>query len=280
MRWHILVLAAICASTAAAQDDLAPLLATLSKDPVDRSVLHKLEGHPPDPRILPALRDAFERVTAKEEKQPIAATLIRLGDKTSSYFDYLAGYATAAIEDRTPTLLTYDSKGQTIRGQLNPEFENWCAQNKKDPHDVARLLFYDYPSDVLVLASAQDSRAAELFRRGLQSPNVLVMAYSVQGLGRLKDSTAIALIRKAIDRIQAGDKLAIAMQVPWFGSIEAEQLMQELVPNSTSREGLKRMVYGQQLMDLNVVRLRGPDWNQFRFRLPTNESRLAALRAS
>ena len=72
-----------------------------------------------------------------------------------------------------------------------------------------------------ILAEAQDPTATELFRHGLQSTNAPVLAYSIPGLGRLRDSTAIPLIQKACDHIQAGDKLALAMQLPWFG-IDAE----------------------------------------------------------
>jgi hypothetical protein len=252
----VLLWPAATLSVVAAQDKLGPLLVRLSKGPVDGSILYKLEGQPPDPRILPALRDAFDKVSAKTEKQQIAAALLRLGEKTNTYFDYLAGYATIAIEDRTPTFFMYDSKGQPISGQLDPGFENWCAQNRKNPRDVARLLLYDYPQDVQVLASAAEPRATELFRRGLQSTNTLVIAYSAQGLGRLKDSTAVALIRKTCDLLTVGDKLAIAMQIPWFGSIEAEQLLQDLAPEPNMRDYLKRMVYLQQLLDLNNARRR------------------------
>jgi hypothetical protein len=79
--------------------------------------------------------------------------------------------------------------------------------------------------------------------------------YSVQGLGRLHDSTAIPLIQKACDRIPAAEKLAVAMQVPWFG-IEAEGLLEDLAPEPNLRNALKRMVYFQQLMELNAQRRR------------------------
>jgi hypothetical protein len=150
--------------------------------------------------------------------------------------------------------IRYDSKEQkeqSVRGELNPSFENWCTQNGKDPREMARLLASVYPADVRILAYAQDARAVDLFRRGLESSNVLVMAYSVQGLGRLNDKTAIPLIRKACDRLLAGEKLAVAMQLPWFPGADAEQLMRDLAPDPNMREVLKRLVYQEQLIERN-----------------------------
>ena len=78
---------------------------------------------------------------------------------------------------------------------------------------------------------AQDSRAAELFREGLDSPNPLVVSLSVQGLGRLQDATAIPLIAKACERLPRSAIRGISMQLPWFSRPEADALMQRLTPD-------------------------------------------------
>jgi hypothetical protein len=248
----LLVIALLgAAASAAAQDELGSLLARLSEGPADRSILYAIEGQRPDPRTLPALEAAFEKGATKEEKQLIAATLLRLGEGAQTYFGYLAGYAASAVDDRTPMFIKYDSKGQSISGYLDPAFEGWCAQNGKNPHEVARLLATVYPADVRILAYAQDLQAVALFKRGLESSNALVVAYSVQGLGRLNDSGSIPLIRKSCDRLPSGEKLAVAMQLPWFASSEAEQLMHDLAPDANMRDVLKRLVYQQQLLERN-----------------------------
>jgi hypothetical protein len=72
---------------------LQSALSRLSEGTVDKSVLYAVEGLRPDQRIIPALKAAFAEKPAKEEKQLIAASLLRLGEGSGLYFDYLAGYA-------------------------------------------------------------------------------------------------------------------------------------------------------------------------------------------
>lgn len=213
---------------AVGQDEVTTLLGQLAGNGLDRSALLALEGHPPDPRIIPGLEAAFESREAKNDKQAIAVTLLRLGEKSDKYFDFLAGFARVAVEDRTPYF-------QVNRGQFTLEFEAWCAQHGKDPRTVASIQIGVYPEDVLALAKSQDPRAAELFRKGLESRNPTVVGFCVEGLGRLQDVTAIPLIAKAAERLP-GAKRAIAMQLPWYGRFEAYQLMERLEPDRRSRE--------------------------------------------
>jgi len=129
------------------QDDLRTLLTRLSGEQFDDRALHALEGHPPDARILPALEVAFDRRELKREKQAIAVTLLRLGDKSDKYFDFLAGYARDAVEDRTPYYVASDANGHAIQGRFDSAFENWCAANGKDPKSVAATQLSVYPDE-------------------------------------------------------------------------------------------------------------------------------------
>jgi hypothetical protein len=120
------------------------------------------------------------------------------------------GYAREAISDRTPFFASYDAAGHTIRGKFDPGFENWCALNDKDPKAVAAIQISSQPEDVLTLAAVNDARPRVLLRNGLESPNALIFAYSVQGLGRLQDWDAVALIEKASRRLPyACDAIAL-----------------------------------------------------------------------
>jgi hypothetical protein len=65
------------------------------------------------------------------------------------------------------------------------------------------LQFGTYPQDLEALASAQDPRAREIFRKGLDSPQPLVVVLSVEGLGRLQDAAAIPLIRHCLPFLNA-----------------------------------------------------------------------------
>jgi hypothetical protein len=219
----------VCAGSGVAlgQDETTTLLMRLAEKSLAPSVLFGLEKQPTDPRIVPALQSAFDSRSAKEERQEIAVTILRLGERGDKYFNYLAGFVREAIEDSTPYF-------QTTRGQFTAEFENWCAQHRKDPRSVAAIQL-GYFEDVRFLAKAQDGRATELFRHGLGSPNPLVVVASVEGLGRLQDTGALPLIETAAERVP-GAKGAISMQLPWFRAVEAYRLMERLEPNPKARE--------------------------------------------
>jgi len=200
---------------------------------------------------MPALKLAFEHGKTAEEKQWIAATLLRLGENSSTYFDYLAGLAKEAIEDRTPFFIKYDNAGNAIEGQFDTGFLNWCAQNHKDPREIARIQFSVYLKDVRMLAYAQDPRAVELLRLGLESPNELVVVYSVEGLGRLHDGAALPLIAKALDHAQNGARTAIAEQLCWFRLPEAERLMERFIPDPHVRDFSRRQIQMLQISEEN-----------------------------
>jgi len=230
---------------AVGQDDLATLLGRLAGKGLDHSALIALEGHPPDPRIIPGLEAAFGGREAKDEKQWIAVALLRLGDKSEKYFDFLAGFVRVAVEDRAPFPVEK-------RGEFTAEFQNWCANNGKDPQTAASQVAA-YTRDGHFLAMGQDPRATDLFRRGLESPNVTVVAFCVEGLARLQDVAAIPLIAKAADRFPPGAWRAIAMQLPWFGRLEAYQLMERLEPDRRSREFQIDQVERTRLAEANRV---------------------------
>jgi hypothetical protein len=243
MKLGSIALVAFCVALPwAAQTDIDILVTRVSEGALDVGALWQLEAQPTDPRILPALRKAFDERAARRDRQELAATLSRLGEKDDRYFDCLAGYAKEAIEDRIPFFEKFDQEGRSISGQFSAEFENWCARNNKNPIEVAARQFQLYPEDVKILAEVEDSRAIELFRRGLDSNNPGVIAYSAQGLGRLHDLTALPLISKAANRIPAGERAVIASQLPWYSHPDAERLLEQLVPDSYRRDYLRRNV--------------------------------------
>jgi hypothetical protein len=229
-------LTAVATSSLVAQSQLESLLSRLSGKPLNEAVLYQLESQPSDARVLTALKSAFENHEEKRDKQAIAATLMRLGDKSDRYFDFLAGYARQAARDRTPM---FYQRGGT-REQLSVEFENWCALNHKNPDEVRALQAYVEPMDVQVLAQTSDPRAAELFRECLESPNPYIVTFCVEGLARLGDESAIPLISKAAERLGAAQ--SIARGLPWYSSVLAESLFERLIPDQAMRGHLRRQV--------------------------------------
>jgi len=228
------------------------LLAKLGQGPLNRSDLYGIEGQPSDSRTVPALKRAFEARTDKEEKQWISLTLIRLGEKSDEYFQYLAGFARTAVEDKTPIFIKYDPAGRSIRGEFAPEFLDWCHQNGRDPRSVASLQWSEYAEDVHILAQAEDPRSIETFRAGLLSSNALVVGMAVQGLGRLNDSASLSQIAQAAERLPEG-KFVVAAELPWFSRGEADQLMQQIEPDRNLRDFHRRMVTNTRKAELELV---------------------------
>jgi hypothetical protein len=215
---------------AGAQDDLAATLARLAGGDSDLTVLDVLEGHRPDPRILPALESEFEQSKATDAKQRVAATLVRLGDHSPAYYEYLEAHARVAIDDQSPLFLKYDEAGNFVRGEFDPGFLNWCAVNGKNPRDVAKIQFGDYPNSMRMFAYAQDPRARDLLRRGLGSANPLVVRYAVEGLGRLRDSESLKLIAASLERLRPDGRQAVSEGLCYFPDVEAERLYERSVP--------------------------------------------------
>ncbi|MGH9642410.1 MAG: hypothetical protein ACRD3Q_08285 [Terriglobales bacterium] len=228
--------AAICSTSpcAMAQDDLTRLLDRLRANPLDEGTLIALEDRPLDAKTIPALKEAFERRDEKRDKQFIAVTLIHLGEQSNVYFEFLAQYAKQAIDDRTPSPLKYDAAGKYVKGQYSAAFENWCAQNGKDPKSVVAFQG-DAANDVLLLSRAQDPRAEKLFVQGLDSAHELVVAYSVEGLGRLQVASAIPKIAQLCDNLSADAARGLGLQLAWFSDIRALQVMERVVPDERLR---------------------------------------------
>jgi len=237
-------------------DRLEMLLAKLANGRLSEPDLWALESQPQTEKTVPALIAAFHARVDKAEKQWISGSLIRLGERSDTYFNYLAGYAKVAVEDRTPYFVKYDGYGQSVSGQFSSNFENWCARNGKDPRAVGALQFQVYPEDVFILAKTQDLRARDLFREGLGSPNPLVLAFCVQGLGRLRDEAALPLIAQAILQVPAGSRPAVAGQLPWFALPAADKLFEQVTPDRRMRDMYRSSADGMQKSELDRIRKR------------------------
>jgi hypothetical protein len=246
-----ILLACPVAFVRGAQSDFEKLLSQLSEKPVNPSVLWRIEGQPMDGRTIPALRASFERHDEKKDKQLLAATLLRLGEKSDRYFDFLAGYAITAIGDRTPFFERFDQHGQAVRGQFSAGFESWCTQNSKDPRAVAAIQLGTYLEDVKLLAEVADPRARELFKRGIYSNNPGVVAFSVQGLARLRDLTAIPQISQVVERIPIGERTVVGCQLAWYSEPAADRLFEMLVPNGALRAYTRKNVESAKADELN-----------------------------
>ena len=238
-------------ATAPGIEDSASILRRLqdSKE-IDPSDLYNLQFRPAGLETLAILREAFAARAEKTQKQRIAMTLIRLGDKSPEYYDYLASYAGAAIADPAPYFAAIDASGKPIPGKLNPAFENWCAENGKEPRAEVEKQ-YNYLDDVNLFAQSQDRRAIGLLRKGLDAHNPGIVTFAVEGLGRLQDLDSLPLIETAAARFSS-TPLVVAMGLPWFQAPQANALLERLIPSATTREGVIRDA--RRLREMELIR--------------------------
>jgi len=235
----LISIAAIVASAAGLRS-VAELVSKLEKGPLDPSVFGELESQPPEPRVFAALAEAFEKRDLKEDKQWIALTMLHLGDKSERYLDLLSGYAKEAIEDRTPLWFVYGPSGDAVHGEISHEFEKWCRENHRDPKEVGALQAVRYPEDVWFLAHAQDARAADLLKRGLDSPNPLAVYYSAVGLALLHDNASLPSVVRSCERFPAGTASVVARALADYLTSEADLAMERLVKDANLRAEYKR----------------------------------------
>jgi HEAT repeat protein len=174
-----------------------------------------------DDRVLPAMRRAFESRENKSERQHLALSLIRLGEKDEKYLDLLMAYAQTAIDSDAPEVLTHDEKGDAVRGVINPDFVAWAERGGLSVDKAAGQSLYEYPEDVMLLGNARDPRAASLLKRGLQSRNDVVVSMAAQGLALLNDVSALPLILQAGQARGKSMRFSLASMLAIYDSAEA-----------------------------------------------------------
>ncbi len=225
-----------------------PLLAKLAaEEHLSDSLMSEIEKAPPARETLDALIRAFEqRLSAedqqsREDKQRLAVTLIRIGAKDDRWYELLERYAREAVESTTPSSQVYDAAGKEIRGQMAPEFLAWCEDHGKDPNEMLRFSTYGHMQDMKHLGEAGDQRAADLLKRGLASKNVSVVYGSIWGAALLGVESTLSLVVKAIaGEASAAVRLHLAPMLAFYGSPEADAVMERFLGDQRAVESAKR----------------------------------------
>lgn len=178
-----------------AQDQVSvqTLLDRLREPRLDLSVVSSLARYR-DERVLPSLKQAFETHPSKEDRQYIATSIVRLGEKDDMYYRYLESYAKEAIESDIPDPFAYNPDGSDARGKVNPELKAWAEKHRISPEAAFHQATNTYPTDVLVFGGVRDPRMIQLLRRGFNSANSLVVAASAHVLAEMNDVDSIPLI--------------------------------------------------------------------------------------
>jgi hypothetical protein len=238
LRYCILVLVAGIQQSHA---DVSALLDELARNPQEFSLLHRLESEPRDPRIIPALAAAFERAADKRSKQELAKSLIVIGAESPQYFEYLAGFARAAVASDSSDPYYYDQDGRALAGKMSPELQSWALAHGLDPRAAMAQAVGEMPHDVYILAEARDQRANSIFREGRR---LACLAWSrIQRRAWLGCVIVLLfhLIVAACERFHGSARTGIAWQFAMFESnVDADQALQRYIPEAKERQRLYR----------------------------------------
>lgn len=92
-----------------------------------------------------------------------------------------------------------------------------------------------------------------MLRQGLSSPDLLILPWVVQGLGRLQDIAALRLIEQRLQGLSEEARIAPAAQLAWYPQPEAGRLMERFIPNQSIREHWRREALQLQEIERQIT---------------------------
>ena len=204
-----------------------------------------------DGTAIAELRQRFNESADKIDKQRIACVLIRRHETDRAYWDFLAGHARRAVESDMPFPYAFDVEGKAQPRQYAPAFLRWANQARVLPDEAAGYAVNIAPLDVFLMALTDDSRGRDLLRKGLASPNFMVVYRAAWGLARLRDKSAVPLIVAAADAApaQGGEMVARALLL-FLDSPEAQAAADRLIKDERARVALRARA--RQELQMNI----------------------------
>lgn len=222
------------------------LLLHFSKQSARQLVAHYLQKPPyplfvirrlidlADPRIRPALRNAFCRETQLMRRQYLAAALVRLRDPEPQYFTYLAGWARDAVASNIPYSSEVSSGRPAIAGiEVSSELAVWAESHNLSFSDTLRAAVMELPAAVEALGEAADARSLPILIRGLSSPNSSIVRTSAFGLARLHDNIAVEPVVRACGALNGTERPLAAKALLYFNSSAAQRAADSIIADPT-----------------------------------------------
>ena len=196
-------------------DDLPQIMARLKTGEASGLDLEKL-GNMKAVQATPLIEQQFASSKDADMKGKIASTLVRLGDKDSTYWDYLVKEAAPAWESDAPAFAkTDDQDGPSA------EFVAWAAAHNVTVEN-AQTTIIELAIKVAYLAGAGDARAIPYLRRTLFSPYIFSQAFAAEGLAALHDKKSIPLMIKACQKSSPAAASVIAASLVYFDDPRAQ----------------------------------------------------------
>jgi hypothetical protein len=245
-----LVLSLICVwlsvpPSSAADPVAEEIVKKLASAQIDAAIFPEILRMPTSPELTGALKGAFDRQHEGVTKQRLAATLVGLGDRDPTFYNYLVNKAEQALASSAPNWVAYDSAGRSIAGQVSPEFRAWCTLSGVDIRDgIARQSREG--DDVAILANTRDARANGLLVRALNSSNGYVVLAAAQNLALRRLDTAIPAIVAAAERWPPAAAWVIANTLALYGTADADREMRRLIRDPQMIAGFKKMAASQR----------------------------------
>jgi len=182
---------------------------------------------------IPILKEKFLRTQNTFDKAKIAEALVKLGDTDQTYWDFLVGTATLAVESDAPNVMDVDAKGKS--SGLSPKFAAWAAAHNLSPNEAAENAEYFLPGEVAMLGLTGDRRAIPLLRQALQSPNYFIEAQAANGLAQLGDESSIPLIVSACKEAPAEVASVLAHALVYFDDPQAQRAVDTYIPRDIAK---------------------------------------------
>ena len=240
MRTQALVILTFCGYVVGigAQDrpPVQSLLDRLGEPRLDLGAVSSLADYQDD-RVLPSLKDAFEARQSKEDRQYIAKSIVRLGEKDEKYYRYLESFAKEAINSDIPDPYVYGADGAAVRGKLNPELKIWAENHCISVEEAYYKAADTYPTDVMRFGGTRDGRNLALLRRGLKSANPMVAAPSADALASMNDVDSIPFILRSIETTSKSLAMALTVSLTLYNvGVDREQWIRGLLVDPKLRE--------------------------------------------
>ncbi len=177
---------------------------------------------------LPALEAYYARTSDPEIKAGVASAVVRMGDRKETYWTYLVALATPAVESDASNPW---STAPDLPTEMSTEFRGWASAHNLSPESAYQLAMQDLPHHLAPLAKTGDARGIPLLRKGLSSPNLMIVTLAAAGLAQAQDRASIQLIIGTCKRLPASAAHFVADSLLFFDDPDAARTFAFYFPN-------------------------------------------------
>lgn len=227
---------------------VSSLMEQLKKGPLDAVTVNRL-ADANAVEAIPILKQKFALLIVKPssgntlpsaeelDKAAVASALVRLGDPSKEYWDFIESFAKVAAESDAPFPREMDASGKmVVPGKYTAEFQTWATDQKVSLVDAANNVVYGLPGRMIPLVMTGDRRGLPVLKRALQSRNYSIQYRAAQGLALLRDKESIPTIINLCEKAGAEFAPAIARTLVYFDDVRAQQAAARFITDPNALE--------------------------------------------